>query len=128
MGIQALSHTTCELFGLEMRLDNIVYRMGIAPTIPAARQLVTHRHLLVNGRGVTIPSFRCRPGDQIQVRNKVSSRNLVTGHMEQWPLAAMPSHLEFDASAMSGGIRDMVERDGVGLEVDEQLVVEFYSR
>ncbi len=113
---------------LEMRLDNTVFRMGMAGTIPAARQLVNHGHILVNGRVMDIPSYQCRPGDVIAVRDRDRSRQLVERNMEYPGLSNLPSHLEFDKNTYTGKVNGVIERDWVALQVNELLVVEYYSR
>ena len=113
---------------LEMRLDNTIFRMGLAGTIPGARQLVNHGHILVNDRVVDIPSYQCRPGDIIKVRDRERSRKLVETNMEYPGLANLPSHLEFDKNTFIGKVNGMIEREWVALQVNELLVVEYYSR
>jgi small subunit ribosomal protein S4 len=113
---------------LEMRLDNTVFRMGMAGTIPAARQLVGHGHILVNDRVVDIPSYQCRPGDVIKVRERDRSRKLVETNMEYPGLANLPSHLEFDKNTFTGKVNGIIEREWVALQINELLVVEYYSR
>jgi small subunit ribosomal protein S4 len=113
---------------LEMRLDNTVFRLGMAGTIPAARQLVNHGHVTVNGRIVDIASYQCRPGDIITTRNNDRSRALVKANMEFPGLANLPSHLEFDKNTLIGKVNSVVEREWVALQINELLVVEYYSR
>lgn len=113
---------------LEMRLDNTVFRMGMAPTIPAARQLVSHGHILVNGRRVNIPSYQCQIEDVIAVRDRDRSRNLVENNLQYPGLANLPSHLEFDKDKLVGKVNGIIERDWVALNVNELLVIEYYSR
>ena len=113
---------------LEMRLDNTVFRMGMGPTIPGARQLVNHGHVTVNGRVVNIPSYQCRPGDVIGVRNKDKSRKLVEENLQFPGLANVPTHLEFDKAKMEGKVTGIIEREWVALNINELLVVEYYSR
>lgn len=113
---------------LEMRLDNTIFRLGMAGTIPAARQLVNHGHITVNDRVVDVPSYQCRPGDTIKVRSRDRSRKLVETNMEYPGLANLPSHLEFDKAALSGKVNGVIEREWVALQVNELLVVEYYSR
>ncbi|MEB3180209.1 MAG: 30S ribosomal protein S4 [Nostocaceae cyanobacterium] len=113
---------------LEMRLDNTVFRMGMAPTIPAARQLVNHGHVTVNGRVVDIASYQCRPGEVIGIRNKENSRQMVESNLQYPGLANLPSHLEFDKSKLEGKVNGVVEREWVALQINELLVVEYYSR
>lgn len=113
---------------LEMRLDNTVFRMGMAPTIPAARQLVNHGHITVNGRMVNIGSYQCRPGETIAVKDREGSRKMVETNLQYPGLANLPSHLEFDKTKMTGKVNGLVEREWVALQVNELLVVEYYSR
>ncbi len=113
---------------LEMRLDNTVFRMGMAPTMPAARQLVNHCHVTVNDRVVNIASYQCRPGETIAVRNREASRKMVETNLQYPGLANLPSHLEFDKNKMVGKVNSLVEREWVALQVNELLVVEYYSR
>jgi small subunit ribosomal protein S4 len=113
---------------LEMRLDNTVFRLGMGPTIPGARQLVNHGHVTVNGRVVDIPSYQCRPGDVIGVRDSDRSRKLVEANLQFPGLAHIPSHLEFDKAKMVGKVNGVVEREWVALPINELLVVEYYSR
>jgi small subunit ribosomal protein S4 len=113
---------------LEMRLDNTIFRMGMAPTIPAARQLVNHGHVTVNGRVVNIASYQCRPGETIAVRDREASRKMVETNLQYPGLANLPTHLEFDKNKMVGKVNSLVEREWVALQVNELLVVEYYSR
>ena len=113
---------------LEMRLDNTVFRLGMAPTIPAARQLVNHGHVTVNGKVVDIPSYQCRAGEVIGVRDHDRSRKLVEANLQFPGLANLPSHLEFDKSKMVGKVNSTIEREWVALQINELLVVEYYSR
>ncbi|HEY9632321.1 MAG TPA: 30S ribosomal protein S4 [Coleofasciculaceae cyanobacterium] len=113
---------------LEMRLDNTVFRLGMAGTIPAARQLVNHGHVLVNGRVVDIASYQCRPGDVISVRARDRSKQLVEQNLQFPGLANLPSHLEFDKNNLTGRVNSVIEREWVALQINELLVVEYYSR
>lgn len=113
---------------LEMRLDNTVFRLGMAPTIPAARQLVNHGHVTINGRVVNIASYQCRPGETVAVRDQERSRKLVETNLQYPGLANLPSHLEFDKNKMVGKVNSVVEREWVALQINELLVVEYYSR
>jgi len=113
---------------LEMRLDNTVFRLGMAGTIPGARQLVNHGHVMVNGREVNIASYQCRPGDVIMVKDNERSRGLVEKNLEYPGLANLPSHLEFDKKTFTGKVNGVIEREWVALQINELLVVEFYSR
>ena len=113
---------------LEMRLDNTVFRMGMAPTIPAARQLVNHGHVTVNGRVVNIASYQCRAGEEVAVRNREASKKLVEANLQYPGLANLPSHLEFDKTKLAGKVNSIIEREWMALQVNELLVVEYYSR
>ena len=113
---------------LEMRLDNTVFRLGMAGTIPGARQLVNHCHVLVNGRVVNIASYQCRAGDVISVRNNDNSRRTVETNMQYPGLANLPEHLEFDKNTFTGKVNDVIKREWVALQINELLVVEYYSR
>ena len=112
---------------LEMRLDCIVFRMGMAPTIPAARQVVNHGHIRVNGRKVSIPSYECKVGDVVTVRDTKRSRDLVAGYAE-YPGLFLPDYLSFDKEALKGTIKELPPREAVCAPVNELLVVEYYSR
>jgi small subunit ribosomal protein S4 len=111
---------------LEMRLENIVYRLGFAKTIPGARQLVNHGHLTVNGKRVNIPSFQCKPNDVIAVKDKAPSKALVKSALET--ANVVPSHIELDKAKLAGKINSVVAREEVNLEINELFIVEFYSR
>ncbi|MBO9998681.1 MAG: 30S ribosomal protein S4 [Cyanobacteria bacterium SID2] len=113
---------------LEMRLDNTVFRLGMAPTIPAARQLVNHGHVTVNGRVVNIASYNCRPGDIIAARNRETSRELVKQNLDSPGLANVPSHLKLDKDKLEGEVTGIIEREWVALQINELLVIEYYSR
>jgi small subunit ribosomal protein S4 len=113
---------------LEMRLDNTIFRLGMAPTIPSARQVVNHGHIVVNDRVVNIPSYQCRPGDVIKVRDRDVSRKLMERNLEFPGLAHIPSHLEFDKAKIEGKVNGIIEREWVALQINELLVIEFYSR
>ena len=113
---------------LEMRLDNTVFRLGMAPTIPAARQLVNHGHVTVNDRRVDIASYQCRPGDVIGVRNQEKSREIVKLNLQYPGLANVPSHLELDKDKLTGKVNSVIEREWIALQINELLVVEYYSR
>nr|ASN77478.1 Ribosomal protein S4 [Pedinophyceae sp. YPF-701] len=113
---------------LEMRLDNIVFRLGLAPTIMAARQFVSHGHICVNGKRVTIPSYNCKPKDTITVTDRKSSRTLVKSFIEQISESVLSPHLSFNKENLVGTVNTIVSRDAVGVKLNELLVVEFYSR
>ncbi len=113
---------------LEMRLDNTVFRLGMAPTIPAARQLVNHGHIQINGKTVDIASYQCRAGEVITIRDRAGSKALVENNLQYPGLANLPNHLEFDKKALTGKVNGVVEREWIALQVNELLVVEYYSR
>lgn len=113
---------------LEMRLDNTVFRLGMAPTIPGARQVVNHGHITVNGRVVDIASYQCRPGDVVSVKDKETSRKLVEQNLQYPGLANLPNHLEFDKSKLTGKVNSVIEREWIAIQINELLVVEYYSR
>ena len=113
---------------LEMRLDNILFRLGMASTIPAARQLVNHRHILVNGRIVDIPSYRCKPRDIITTKDKQRSKVLVQNSIESSPHEELPKHLTIDSFQYKGLVNQIIDSKLIGLKINELLVVEYYSR
>nr|YP_010904241.1 ribosomal protein S4 [Catenella fusiformis]WCH57492.1 ribosomal protein S4 [Catenella fusiformis] len=113
---------------LEMRLDNIIFRLSMAPTIPSARQLVNHGHILVNNKRVSICSYQCKPGDTIFVKDKTSSKLLVKKYISFPGLSSIPNHLEFDKDQLLGKVNGIIDREWIVLELNELLVVEYYSR
>nr|YP_009712888.1 ribosomal protein S4 [Lindera neesiana]QGG44608.1 ribosomal protein S4 [Lindera neesiana] len=113
---------------LEMRLDNILFRLGMASTIPGARQLVNHRHILVNGRVVDIPSYRCKPRDIITARDEQRSRALIQNYLDSSPREDLSKHLTFDSSQYKGLVNQIIDIKWIGLKINEFLVVEYYSR
>nr|YP_009675014.1 ribosomal protein S4 [Rhizochromulina marina]QDH81865.1 ribosomal protein S4 [Rhizochromulina marina] len=112
---------------LEMRLDNIVFRLGFAPTIPAARQFVSHGSILVNGRRVDIPSFQCQVNDVISVKDKPKACSVAKQNLQALR-TRVPSHLEVDVENLKGKVISVVVRDEVNIPINELLIVEFYSR
>jgi len=133
---------------LEARLDCIVYRLGFAPTIPAARQIVNHGHLLVNNKPVDIPSFICKEGDIITIKNKTQSRKLIEDNFQTQQQkrtliqrrmkrinltksrfhSLLPSHLEIDSEKLIAKFLSPVKRKDVLVRINELKVVEYYSR
>ncbi|CAN6459178.1 unnamed protein product [Victoria cruziana] len=113
---------------LEMRLDNILFRLGMASTIPGARQLVNHGHILVNGRLVDIPSYRYKPRDIITTKDKQRSRALIQNHMDSSSNAELPKHLTLHSLQYKGVVNQIIDSKWVGLKVNELLIVEYYSR
>nr|YP_009748471.1 ribosomal protein S4 [Vanilla madagascariensis]QII90151.1 ribosomal protein S4 [Vanilla madagascariensis] len=113
---------------LEMRLDNILFRLGMASTIPGARQLVNHRHILVNGRIVDIPSYRCKPRDIITTKDKERSKALIQNYLVSFPRRRVPKHLTIDSLQHKGFVNQIIDRKWIGLKINELLVIEYYSR
>jgi len=111
---------------LEARLDNVVYRLGIAPTRRAARQLVGHKHITVNGEVVNIPSYTLRPGDNVGVREKSKSLEAITDSLSG--RANNYGWLEWDQQKREGKFLNMPERDLIPENIKEQLIVELYSK
>jgi small subunit ribosomal protein S4 len=112
---------------LESRLDNVVYRLGIAPTRRGARQLVSHRHINVNGNIVNIASYQVRPGDVISVREKSKSNEAIVDSLSGRS-ASKYGWLTWNASEMSGTFIDYPERESIPENIREQLIVELYSK
>ena len=113
---------------LEMRLDNLVFRLGFAPTIMAAKQLVNHGHITVNNNSINIPSFGCQPKDLISVRNSIISRNLVKKNLDFSENLLVPQHLFFNRENLEAKIVSLVNRKSISLLINELLVIEYYSR
>jgi len=113
---------------LERRLDNVVFRLGFAPSHAAARQLVTHRHFLVNGRIVNIPSFLVTPGDVIQVRDGSRKMEIFSDSIRRIKGDLDLPWLEIEKAKMKGTFIAIPERDQMNIEVNERLVVELYSK
>lgn len=111
---------------LESRLDNVVYRMGIAPTRSAARQLVGHRHIEVNGHVVSIPSYQLRPGDIVEVREKAKSLEVIVNSLEG--RTNQYNWLEWDNKNLCGKFLNYPERENIPENIKEQLIVELYSK
>nr|WIA47450.1 ribosomal protein S4 [Campylopus pyriformis] len=113
---------------LEMRLDNIIFRLGMAPTIPGARQLVNHRHVLVNNYIVNIPSYRCKPQDFITIKNRQKSQSIIAKNLEFSQKDKVPNHLTFNSLEKKGLVNQILTHESIGLNINELLVVEYYSR
>ena len=113
---------------LEMRLDNIVFRLGFAPTIAAARQAITHGHFFVNSQRVNIPSYQCKPNEIITIANRQTSRTLITSLIKDTGNLNIPLHLNLDKQNLIGTVNSVINRQFVGIELNELLVVEYYSR
>ena len=112
---------------LESRLDNIVYRLGLAPTRPAARQLVLHKHICVNGKCVNIPSFRVMPGDVVTVREKSKSLEVIADSVAGFNHSKYP-WIEWDESIKGGKFLHLPQREDIPETIKEQLIVELYSK
>ena len=112
---------------LESRLDNVVYRLGIAPTRAAARQLVSHRHITVDGQVVNIPSFRVKPGQSVGVREKSKSLEVITNSLAS-NSSSKYSWLQWDNNTLSGKFLNMPERADIPENIKEQLIVDLYSK
>lgn len=113
---------------LEQRLDNVVYRMGFAPTRRSARQLVTHGHFKVNNQKVNIPSYQVKAGEVISVREKSKQLDIIHNAMKRVKDASMYSWLSLDKAAVAGTFLRVPEREEIPLLANEQLVVELYSK
>jgi len=113
---------------LESRFDNVVYRMGFAPSRKAARQLVLHRHFTVNSSIVDIPSYLLRPGDVVQVREGSRKMEIIHASMKRMKEASMFSWLTLDKANLTGTFLNVPERADIPLNANEQLIVELYSK
>ena len=113
---------------LESRLDNVVYKLGFAPSRPSARQLVSHAHFMINGKKVNIPSYRLKPGDVIEVRDRSKKLDIILDAIKVVKGDLNVSWLSLDKAKMSGTFVNYPERQEIDLTVNEQLVVEYYSR
>ena len=111
---------------LETRLDNVVYRMGLARTRRAARQLVNHGHILVDGKRLDIPSYKVKPGKEISLREKSQNLDVVNEALEVNNF--VPEYVTFDAESKKGQFVRLPERSELAAEINEALIVEFYSR
>ena len=111
---------------LESRLDNIVYRLGMARTRRGARQVVNHGHILVNGKKVDIPSYIVKVGDVVSVKENSLNHPAIIASLED--KATVPAYLEFDAKKLTGKYVRLPERNELNSEINEQLIVEFYNR
>lgn len=112
---------------LEARLDNTVYRLGIAPTRAAARQLVSHKHIVVNGEVVNIPSYSLLPGDIVEVREKSKALEVITASVDSRKVNKY-GWLEWEYSEMKGKFVNYPERDEIPENIQENLIVELYSK
>ncbi len=113
---------------LEMRLDNVVYRLGIGTSRTQARQFVSHGHILVNGKRVNIASYRVKPNDVVEVCESARTIRPIVSAVEAAGGRALPAWLKFDANQMKGTVESVPTRDDIDTDVQESLIVEFYSR
>jgi len=113
---------------LELRLDNVVFRLGLATSRAQARQLVTHGHFAGNGRPTNVPSFQLKPGDRIEVRESHAAREPFKIAKETLRSHQAPAWLSIDAAQLAGTVAELPRRDQMPLDLNEQLVVEYYSR
>ena len=113
---------------LEMRLDTLCFTLGFAKSITQARQLVNHGHITVNKKVINIPSFQCRLNDIISVKEKSTSKNLVSNNLKNNSRSELPYNLKFDDTKLEATILDYCDRSDIALQLDELLVIEYYSR
>lgn len=116
------------LFLLETRLDNVVYRMGFGSTRAEARQLVSHKAVLVNGKSVNIPSYMVKVGDVLSVREKSAKQNRVVEALQLAQQVGMPAWVDVNAEKVQGVFKAIPDRDQFAADVNESLIVELYSR
>ncbi|MDQ1341132.1 MAG: small subunit ribosomal protein [Campylobacterota bacterium] len=113
---------------LEQRLDNVVYRMGFATTRAFARQIVTHGHILVNGKSVNIPSYRLRPGQKVEVREKMKNNEQISRALELTNQTGISAWVDVDKEKKAGIFTRNPEREELALPIEERLIVELYSK
>jgi small subunit ribosomal protein S4 len=113
---------------LERRLDNVVFRFGFAPSRSAARQMVRHRHFKVNGRTVDIPSFQVKAGDEIQVRDKSKEMAVIKSALESRKGQGVPDWIDLNVEKLSGRVLHIPTRASIPVPINEQLIVELYSK
>ena len=116
------------LIMLERRLDNAVFRMGFASSRNQARQLVRHKHILVNGKKVNIPSFQVSIGDAIEIKEKSRANTMINESLEAVERRGVPTWIELDKKAFKSAIKAMPNRDELTMPIQEQLIVELYSK
>ena len=116
------------LFILELRLDNVVYRMGFGSTRAESRQLVSHQAILINGKSVNIPSYLVKAGDVIALREKAKKQLRVTDSVKLADSIGMPDWVTVDQTKLEGVFKKVPDRDQFGAEINESLIVELYSR
>ena len=113
---------------LELRLDNVIFRLGFARTRREARQIVDHKHVLVNGKQVNIPSYLVKAGDTIEIKEKCKSSQRYKDILEVTGGRMVPEWLEFDAEALKGTVKELPTREAIDVPVNEVLIVELYSK
>lgn len=113
---------------LERRLDNVVYRMGFASTRAEARQLVSHKAIVVNGQVVNIPSFQVKPEDVVSIREKAKKQARIAAALELADQREKPTWVEVDTKEMQGTFKRLPERSDLSADINEQLIVELYSK
>ena len=116
------------LQALELRLDNVAFRMGFADTRAESRQLVRHAHFLVNGKKVNIPSYQVRVGDKVAVKEKSRNVARITEAVEAVDRRGVPAWLEIDKKSLEGTVKSLPAREDLTLPIQEQLIVELYSK
>ena len=113
---------------LEMRLDNVIFRLGMAPTIAAARQIVGHKHITINKSCVSIPSYQCKPGDIISIKESNASQQIINRNLEVPALSNIQQNLEFDRKSLTAKVLGIIDREWIALKLNELFVIEYYSR
>ena len=113
---------------LESRLDNVVFRMGFARTRKEARQIVDHKHVLVNGKCVNIPSYLVKAGDQIEIREKSKGSERYKGILEVTGGRLVPEWIDVDQENLKGSVKELPNREAIDVPVNEMLIVELYSK
>ena len=113
---------------LELRLDNVMFRLGYGRTRKEARQIVDHKHVLVNGKCVNIPSYQVKPGDVIEIKEKFKSAQRYKDILEVTDARLVPAWLEADHEALKGEVKEMPTREMIDVPVDEMRIVELYSK
>ena len=113
---------------LEMRLDNVIFRMGLARTRKEARQIVDHKHVLVNGKQVNIPSYLVKAGDTIEIKENKKGSQRYKDILEATGSNMVPEWLDVDAENLKGSVKELPAREAIDVPVDEMLIVELYSK
>ena len=113
---------------LETRLDNVIFRMGFARTRREARQIVDHKHVLVNGKCVNIPSYLVKAGDTVEIKEKCKGSERYKGLLEVTAGRLVPEWLDVNQDALSGTVKELPRREAIDVPVDEMLIVELYSK